>query len=332
VSWSGREVRDGQGGPWHGIIDLSGVEFMIESIMYVAIGFLVASLLALALISAVHHRAVRLTQRRLADSIPVSLTEIQADRDKLRARFAMQTRRLEVTVEQLEAKVTNQLGDIARKSEAIARLKTQLAEKHAASDALSARLRNFHNENQDIEHGTSAEPTVADANANAQAVAQAISAKDTELAKAALEASELTFANETQRVEIVMLKTQMEQFKARIEQLEREAGEAKQRLFNEQVTVSNMTRALEEKREADDAWRTERTENEFLRERIADIAAQVAHLSMNEAGAPIVTILKDAAASVRPAGHDRAANGGDPGVTNLVDRIRKLQTATSSAS
>jgi chromosome segregation ATPase len=300
---------------------------MIESIMYFAIGFLVASLLALAMISAVHHRAVRLTQRRLADSIPVSLTEIQADRDKLRARFAMQTRRLEVTVEQLEAKVTNQLGDIARKSEAIAKLKAQLAEKHAASDALNARLRSLSIENHEAGPGVTTESVAAEASAHA------IAAKDSELAKAALEASELTFANETQRVEIVMLRTQMEQFKARIEQLEREAGEAKQRLFDEQVTVSNMTRALEEKREADDAWRTERAENEFLRERIADIAAQVAHLSMNEAGAPIVTILKDAAASMRSSGHDRAVNGGgDTASTSLVDRIRKLQTATSSAT
>ena len=104
---------------------------MIESIMYFAGGFLVACLLALALISSVHHRAVRLTQRRLADSIPVSLNEIQADRDKLRARFAMSTRRLEVTVEKLETKVTSQLGEIARKSEAIARLKAELGRQTA---------------------------------------------------------------------------------------------------------------------------------------------------------------------------------------------------------
>src|SRR5262249_51566899 len=106
-------------------INLSGVRFMIESIIYFAGGFLVASLLALALISSVHHRAVRLTQRRLQDSIPVSLNEIQADRDKLRARFAMSARRLEVTVEQLEAKAASQLGELSRKSEAIAKLKAQ---------------------------------------------------------------------------------------------------------------------------------------------------------------------------------------------------------------
>ena len=75
---------------------------MIESIMFFAGGFLVAGLLALALISSVHHRAVRLTQRRLQDALPVSLTEIQADRDKLRAKFAMSARRLEMTVEQLD--------------------------------------------------------------------------------------------------------------------------------------------------------------------------------------------------------------------------------------
>ncbi len=292
---------------------------MIESIMYFTGGFLVASLLSLALISAVHHRAVRLTRRRLEDSIPVSLTEIQADRDKLRAQFAMQARRLEVTVEQLESKVTRQLSEIARKSDAIAKLKAQLAEKNAAADKLGVQFRSLSADTRETARRRDVEQA-------AETAAQALAAKGSELAKSALEASELMFANETQRVEIVMLRTQIEQFKARIDQLEREAGETKQSLIDEQVTVSKMSRAL------DDAWRTERAENEFLRERIADIAAQVAHLSMNEeAGLPIATILKDATAGVRPVIHERA-NGGDSGPTSLVDRIRKLQAVDSSAT
>jgi chromosome segregation ATPase len=309
-------------------INLLGAWFMIESIMYFAGGFLVASLLALALISSVHHRAVRLTQRRLQDSIPVSLSEIQADRDKLRARFAMSARRLEVTVEQLEAKVTSQLAEIARKSEAIAKLKAQLAEKDAATDQLTAKLKSFAADSQATEQG------YAEQSAAAEVHVLALVAKESELAKAELEASELTFANETQRVEIVMLKAQLEQFKARIEDLERDAGEAAQRLFDERVTVSNMTKALQEKRDADEAWRTERAENDFLRERIADIAAQVAHLSMHEAGSPIASILREATAGIRPAGYDRAANGGDASAsgTNLVERIRKLEAATSRVS
>jgi hypothetical protein len=92
---------------------------MIEMIMYFAGGFLVASLLAIVLISFVHQRAVRLTQRRLADAIPVSMAEIQADKDHLRAEFALSVRRLEMSVEQLKAKATVQLCHIARKTEAI---------------------------------------------------------------------------------------------------------------------------------------------------------------------------------------------------------------------
>jgi chromosome segregation ATPase len=282
--------------------------------------------LALALISSVHHRAVRLTQRRLQDSMPVSVTEIQADRDKLRAKFAMSARRLEMTVEQLEAKVTNQQGEIARKSEAIARLKAQLAEKDGLADELGTKLKSLSIENREGEQGYAVQ------SAAAEATAQALAAREAELAKAARDINELTLTGETQKVEIALLKTQIEQFRSRINELERDAEDSARRLFNERVAVSTMTKALEEKREADDTRRTERTENDFLRERIADIAAQVAHMSMNEAGSPIAAILTDTA-GLRQAGFERA-NGGDavsPG-SNLVERIRKLQNATPRVS
>ena len=38
--------------------------------------------------------------------------EIQADKDSLRAEYAMSTRRLEMSVEQLKARATSQLADI----------------------------------------------------------------------------------------------------------------------------------------------------------------------------------------------------------------------------
>ena len=114
---------------------------MIETIMFFGAGFLVAGLLALVLISFVHRRAVRLTLRRLEDAIPVSLAEIQADKDKLRAEFAMSARRLEMTVEQLKAKATSQLGELARKTEAIAKLKAQLAEQTAVADEFDAKIK-----------------------------------------------------------------------------------------------------------------------------------------------------------------------------------------------
>ena len=300
---------------------------MIESIMFFAGGFLVASLLGLALISSVHHRAIRLTQRRLQDSIPVSLTEIQADRDKLRAKFAMSARRLEMTVEQLEAKVTSQRGEIARKSEAIARLKAQLAEKNGVTDELGAKLKSLSIENRETEQGYAAQ------SAAAEAVGQALAAKEAEHARAVRDIHGLTLISETQKVEIALLKTQIEQFRSRMSQLERDAEDAARRLFDQRVAVSTMTKALEEKREADETRRSERAENDLLRERIADIAAQVANMSMNEAGSPTAAILNDTAGA-RQAGLERVANRGDarsPG-SNLVERIRKLRNTTPRVS
>ena len=112
---------------------------MIEPIMFVGIGFLVAGLLVIGVIPLVHARAVRLTMRRIEALTPLSMAEIQADKDQLRAEFAMSTRRLEMSVEQLKAKTTNQLTEIGKKSEAIGRLKLELGEKTAQLMALEAK-------------------------------------------------------------------------------------------------------------------------------------------------------------------------------------------------
>ena len=87
----------------------------------------------------VHNRAVRLTMRRLEAATPLSMAEIQADKDQLRAEFAMSTRRLEMSVEQLKTKTTSQLAELGKKTDAINRLKIELGEKTAAIFALEAR-------------------------------------------------------------------------------------------------------------------------------------------------------------------------------------------------
>src|SRR5436190_19662152 len=118
---------------------VGGPPFMIEPIMFFGIGFFVASLFGLVLIPLVHNRAVRLTMKRLEAATPLSMAEIQADKDQLRAEFAMSTRRLELSVEQMKAKTTSQLAELGKKSEAINRLKLELGEKTATIFALESR-------------------------------------------------------------------------------------------------------------------------------------------------------------------------------------------------
>src|ERR1700751_84827 len=112
---------------------------MIEPIMYFGIGFLVAALIGLVVVPLVHGRAVRLTMRRLEAATPLSMAEIQADKDQLRAEFAMSARRLEMNVEQLKNKTTSQLAELGKKADAINRMKMELGEKNATIFALEAR-------------------------------------------------------------------------------------------------------------------------------------------------------------------------------------------------
>ena len=112
---------------------------MIEPIMFFGLGFLASSLLGLIIVPFVHGRAVRLTVRRLEAATPLSMAEIQADKDQLRAEFAMSTRRLEMSVEQLKNKSTGQLAELGKKNDVINRLKIELGEKAATIFALEAR-------------------------------------------------------------------------------------------------------------------------------------------------------------------------------------------------
>jgi hypothetical protein len=108
---------------------------MIESIMYFGIGFLLAALSVLIVAPLVHDRAVRLTMRRVEATIPLSMAELQADKDLQRAEFAVSTRRLETAIEQLRTKSAGQLAELGRKGDAINRLKIELG---TVRDQLSA--------------------------------------------------------------------------------------------------------------------------------------------------------------------------------------------------
>ncbi|MBI4923049.1 MAG: hypothetical protein HY834_14995 [Devosia nanyangense] len=97
----------------------------VESIMYFALGLLAAGLVALAIMPAVWRRAVRLTKKRIEAATPITMAEFRADKDQLRAEFALSTRRLEMNVEALRRRLSEQLRDINRKRSEVGAIKTE---------------------------------------------------------------------------------------------------------------------------------------------------------------------------------------------------------------
>ncbi|MBV9557898.1 MAG: hypothetical protein JO254_12560 [Pseudolabrys sp.] len=215
---------------------------MIEPIMYFGIGFLVAALIGLVVVPLVHGRAVRLTMRRLEAATPLSMAEIQADKDQLRAEFAMSTRRLEMSVEQLKNKSTSQLAELGKKGDAINRLKAELGEKTATIFALEARDKALRDQVRasEEEHAVKT-ATVHDAE-------RALADKESELAKVLGALDERAVLTDSQKIEIVALKTQAEALKQSLSDVEREKQTTEDRVALERVELQEATRELTEER------------------------------------------------------------------------------------
>ena len=232
---------------------------MVEPIMYLAIGFLLSMLCGLAIVPLVHNRAVRLTTRRLEAATPLSMAEIQADKDQLRAEFAMSARRLEMSVEQLKNKTTSQLAELGKKSDAINRMKIELGEKNATIFALEAREKAVKEQLRATEEEFNAKTEAL------RAAEKALTDKQGELARINSELSDRSMMAESRQVELVAVRSQIEELKNRVGDAEKDFASTQARLTQERSDSETASRELSEARG--------RVEN--LNQRVTDLDRQL---------------------------------------------------------
>jgi hypothetical protein len=112
----------------------------IQSAMLVALGFLAATLLALLVAPAFWARAVRLTRQRMRQSMPLSEAEIRADKDRIRAEYAIRVHQLESQINQARLSSARQLIDLNRRDATINELQAEIERNKAAlEEAQNAR-------------------------------------------------------------------------------------------------------------------------------------------------------------------------------------------------
>src|SRR5882757_8331347 len=232
---------------------------MIEPIMYLAIGFLVSMLFGLMIVPLVHNRAVRLTTKRMEAATPLSMAEIQADKDQLRAEFAMSARRLEMSVDQLRNKTTSQLAELGKKSDAINRMKIELGEKNATIFSLEAREKAVKEQLRATEEEFAAKTEML------RGAETALTDKQAELAKINHALSDRSMMADSRQVELVAVRTQIEELKGRVGDAEKEFSATQARLAQERTESENVTRELTDARS--------RVEN--LSQRVTDLDRQL---------------------------------------------------------
>jgi hypothetical protein len=85
-----------------------------ETLMLIALGFAIAIILVLLVGRTFWNLAVHLGARRHEKQLPRAMLELQADRDRLRAEHAMMSRKLELRLDDIKARMTEQMAEVSR--------------------------------------------------------------------------------------------------------------------------------------------------------------------------------------------------------------------------
>lgn len=233
---------------------LHGSCVVIESTLFFTLGFLCAGFLALMIAPAIWRRAVNLTRRRIEASVPLTLNEIQADKDKLRAEFAMSTRRLEMSIKGFKEKAAEQIAEIGRSREELKRLAAERDEKHAAITALEAQGAELRAELRQRED------QLQQANARLDEAGKALEARALDLERLGGLYEEATFAASGRQIELVARESEIERLNDDLARVSKGRREFDRRLSDAENERRNAfdTLAAEKKRGTDLEGKVER--------------------------------------------------------------------------
>ncbi len=187
--------------------------------MIFALGFLTTGLLTLMFLPAIWRRALRLTQRRLEQRLPLSMNEVAAERDQLRAEFAIERRRIEQANEAMVETRAKDLAELSRRTGRIAALQSDVAALGDRATRLQTALEEAQMRAAHAEGVWSAlEKQVMDSSALAQRRME----DSVAIQRGLVAASDLA---ETRRVQIAGLEMQVEALQAERDDLRRELAQ-----------------------------------------------------------------------------------------------------------
>lgn len=112
----------------------------LETILWFGLGFAIASLIALFLGRAAWRSGVRMGARRMQRKVPGTVSELQTERDSMRAENAMMARKLEVRTGEMKAKLAEQAAEVSRHRNRLELIAADLAQREKMDASLHAEI------------------------------------------------------------------------------------------------------------------------------------------------------------------------------------------------
>lgn len=226
---------------------------VVQSILFFILGFLCAGFLALLVAPSIWRRAVALTRRRIEGSIPLTQSEIRADKDHLRAEFAMSTRRLEMTVAALQEKSAGQAVEMARVGEQLSTAQSECIRRNEVIASLEGTIAAL-----DAEIGQR-DQKITQMAANLAEAEKVLDRRANELEKLGQMYDDASFLSSNRQIELVAresevekladdmlaLRNQRKEVEARSQAIVAESRTAREALRVEQKRVADLEKRIE---------------------------------------------------------------------------------------
>ncbi|MEZ5812967.1 MAG: hypothetical protein R3D45_16275 [Rhizobiaceae bacterium] len=217
---------------------------MVQSILFLLLGFLSATLIALMIAPAIWRRAVALTRRRIEASVPLSLNELKAERDQDQAEYAMAIRRVEIRNKALNEKSVAQQADISRRIEDIRQLNQENDEQAEIIAGLESDLRELRADMED-QKGRN-----ADLSAELASACDQIEVKIAEHDHVSRLLDEARIVSSNRQIDLVAREAQLEKLSEEMDavKLQRDEAEAQMREMSADLNISDRGLQLRDKK------------------------------------------------------------------------------------
>lgn len=233
---------------------------MIQTALFFILGFLSACFLAVLVAPAIWRRAVVLTRRRLEATLPLTRAEIQADKDRVRAEYAIAMRRLEMKLKTLGEKSAGQQVELGRNREEFVRLAAGIESRDRAAAEAQRQIEVLSAENlQRAGRIAGLEQTVSDLESR-------LEQQKEETERIGRMYDEASFSASSRQIEIVAQESKLEKLSDDIARLRaaRKQGDAELREARAEAKAAGM------------ALRDERKKSEALEKKLAAMTSSLA--------------------------------------------------------
>lgn len=110
-----------------------------ETLMLVILGFALAALIALFIGRFAWGLALRLGARRMQRQVPSTVAELQSERDRLRAEYAMLSRKLEQRFSDIKMRMAEQMAEVSRNRNRVETLTGEVKKRDAELETWQAK-------------------------------------------------------------------------------------------------------------------------------------------------------------------------------------------------